>query len=226
MPYGYNGKILHLDLTDGKIEVEEPPEAFYRKYMGGSAMGMYYILQHTPAGVDPLSPENVLTVMASVVTGASISGQSRINVNARSPMSGGIGDSQAGGFFPAEFKFAGFDGLVITGKAPKWVYLTIMDGEAKLHDASHLLGKVTGEVDALLKQEVGDPKAQVMQVGPAAEKGVRYSAIVNMCNRMNGRTGMGLVMASKKLKAIVVRGKSKPSIANQKTLTELNRWGA
>src|SRR5512136_481127 len=225
MPYGYNGKILHIDLTSGNMEVESPPESFYRKYMGGSAMGMYYILKKTPVGVDPMSPENVLTVMASVVTGASISGQSRINVNAKSPMSGGIGDSQAGGFFPAEFKFAGFDGLVITGKSPKWVYLTILDGEAKLHDASHLLGKVTGEVDALLKQEVGDPKAQVMQVGPAAEKGVRYSAIVNMCNRMNGRTGMGLVMASKNLKAIVVRGRAKPAVADQKAMVALNRIG-
>src|SRR5512136_1231123 len=225
MPYGYNGKILHLDLTDGKIEVETPPEAFYRKYMGGSAMGMYYILQNTPAGVDPLSPGNVLTVMASVVTGASISGQSRINVNAKSPMSGGIGDSQAGGFFPAEFKFAGYDGLVIRGKAPKWVYLTIMDGEAKLHAASHLVGKVTGEVDALLKQEVGDPKAQVMQIGPAAEKGVRFSAIVNMCNRMNGRTGMGLVMASKNLKAIVVRGHEKPQVADPAALSALQKAG-
>src|SRR5512136_2693493 len=226
MPYGYHGKILHINLTTGKMEVEKPPESFHRKYMGGSAMAMNYILREVPKGADPLGPENVLTVFDSVVTGASISGQSRINVNAKSPMSGAIGDSQAGGFFPAEFKFAGYDGLVIRGKAPKWVYLTIMDGEAKLHDASHLLGKVTGEVDALLKQEVGDPKAEVMQVGPAAEKGVRFSAIVNMTNRMNGRTGMGLVMASKRLKAIVVRGKAKPAIANQKVLAELNRWGA
>jgi aldehyde:ferredoxin oxidoreductase len=225
MSFGYHGKILHVDLTTGRMEVEKPPESFYRKYMGGSAMALYYILREVPARADPLGPENLLTVFDSVVTGASISGQSRINVNAKSPMSGAIGDSQAGGFFPAEFKFAGFDGVVFRGKSPKWVYLTILNGEAELHDASHLLGKVTGEVDALLKQEAGDPKAQVMQVGPAAEKGVRFSCIVNMANRMNGRTGMGLVMASKKLKAIVVRGKAKPAIADQKALTELNRAG-
>ena len=225
MSFGYHGKILHVDLTTGRMEVEKPPESFYRKYMGGSAMALYYILREVPARADPLGPENLLTVFDSVVTGASISGQSRINVNAKSPMSGAIGDSQAGGFFPAEFKFAGFDGVIFSGKSPKWVYLTILNGEAELHDASHLLGKVTGEVDALLKQEAGDPKAQVMQVGPAAEKGVRFSCIVNMANRMNGRTGMGLVMASKKLKAIVVRGKAKPAIADQKALTELNRAG-
>lgn len=225
MPYGYHGKILHVDLTSGKIEIEEPPETFYRKYMGGSAMGMYYILHNTPPGADPLSPENVLTVMASVVTGASISGQSRINVNARSPMSGGIGDSQAGGFFPAEFKFAGFDGLVIQGKSPKPVYIKIFNGKPSLHDASHLWGKITGEVDALIKQEVGDPKAEIMQIGPAAEKGVRFSGIVNMCNRLNGRTGMGLVMASKNLKAIVVRGHNKPTVADPAVLSELNKAG-
>jgi aldehyde:ferredoxin oxidoreductase len=193
--------------------------------MGGSAMAMYYILKEVPKSADPLGPENVLTVFDSVVTGASISGQSRINVNAKSPMSGGIGDSQAGGFFPAEFKFAGYDGVVFRGRSPQWVYLTIIDGKPQLHAASHLLGKVTGEVDGLLKKEVGDERAQVMQIGPAAENGVRFSGIVNMANRMNGRTGMGLVMASKQLKAIVVRGKAKPAIADQSALSALNKAG-
>ena len=88
MPYGYNGKILHLDLTKRKLEVEEPPEEFYRKYMGGSAMGMYYILREMPANADPLSPDNILTLFTSVTTGAPISGQSRLNANAKSPVSG------------------------------------------------------------------------------------------------------------------------------------------
>jgi aldehyde:ferredoxin oxidoreductase len=225
MPNGYQGKILHVDLAQQSFEVEEPAEAFYRKYMGGSAMGMYYILKEMPAGIDPLAPENVLTFMVSVVTGASISGQSRINVNAKSPMSGAIGDSQAGGFFPAELKFAGFDGIVFKGRSPKPVYLAIINGVPSLHDASHLTGKFTGEVDEILKQEIGDSKAQVAQIGPGAENGVRFSCIVNMSNRMNGRTGMGLVMASKNLKAIVVRGKSKPKVADQKALVELNKAG-
>ncbi len=168
MPYGYHGKILHVNLTTGKMELETPPESFYRTYMGGSAMAMTYILREVPKGADPLGPHNLLTVFPSVVTGATIAGQSRINVNAKSPMSGAIGDSQAGGFFPAEFKFTGYDGIVFRGQSSKWVYLTIMDGKTELHDASHLLGKVTGEVDALLKQEVGDEKAEVMQVGPSA----------------------------------------------------------
>ncbi len=104
MPFGYTGKILHVDLTNRTLAVEEPPEAFYRKYMGGSAFGAYYILHEMPAGADPLGPDNVLTFMVSPTTGAPIAGQSRLMVNAKSPMSGAIGDSQAGGFVAAEMK--------------------------------------------------------------------------------------------------------------------------
>jgi aldehyde:ferredoxin oxidoreductase len=225
MPNGYTGKILHVNLTTGELSVEQPPESFYRKYLGGSAMGMYYILKEVPAGADPLGPENVLTLMDSVTTGAAISGQSRINANAKSPLTGAIGDSQAGGFFPAELKFAGFDGIVLRGKSPKPVYLSILDGEAKLHDAAHLMGKMTAEVEEILKAEIGDAKIQVLQMGPSAEKGVLFSSLVNMASRNNGRTGMGLVMASKNLKAVAVRGKEKPKLAHPARLTALNKAG-
>lgn len=225
MTFGYNGKILHIDLTTKKLETETPPEDFYRKYLGGSAMGMYYILRDTLAGIDPLAPENVLTFMTSVTTGVPVSGQSRININAKSPMSGAIGDSQGGGFFPAELKFAGFDGIVVRGRSPAPVYLSILDGKAELHDASHLVGKMTGEVDAVLKEEVGDPKAQVIQYGPGAEAGVLYSSILSMASRNNGRTGMGLVMASKNLKAIVVRGKGKVQVADPKGVSKISKLG-
>src|SRR5574339_833242 len=224
MPNGYNGKILHVDLTKGELTVEEPEEAFYRKYLGGSAMGMHYILREMSKGTDPLGPENILTLMTGVTTGAPISGQSRINANAKSPISGGIGDSQGGGFFPAELKFAGFDGIVIRGKSPKPVYLVIVDGQAELRDAAHLMGKKTGEVDDIIHSEV-DPKAEILQHGIGAEHGVLYSSLVSMSNRHNGRTGMGLVMASKNLKAVVVRGTKKMQIANPKALADLNKSG-
>jgi len=224
MPNGYNGKILHVDLTKGELSVEEPKEAFYRKYLGGSAMGMYYILRDMPKGADPLGPDNVLTLMAGVATGAPISGQSRLNANAKSPISGGIGDSQSGGFFPAELKFAGFDGIVVKGKSPKPVYLAIIDGKYELRDAAHLMGKKSGEVDDIIHKEV-DPKAEILQHGMGAENGVLFSSLVSMSNRHNGRTGMGLVMASKNLKAVVVRGTQKVKVADQKALTELNRFG-
>ncbi len=225
MPYGYHGRILHIDLTSGSLKVETPPESFYRMYMGGSAMGLYYILKHTPPKADPLGPENVLTLFTGVTTGAAISGQSRINANAKSPMSGGIGDGQGGGFFPAELKFAGFDGIVVKGRSPKPVYLFIKDGACELRDASHLMGKVTGEVDRILKDEIGDNRIEILQHGPGAENGVLFSSIVSMSSRHIGRTGMGAVMASKNLKAVVVRGTKKPAVFDNKALAALHRMG-
>jgi aldehyde:ferredoxin oxidoreductase len=225
MSYGYTGKILHVDLTTGSLVVEEPPEVFYRKYLGGQAMGLYYLLKEMPAGVDPLGPENILAITLSVVTGAPIAGQSRVMVNAKSPLTGAIGDAQAGGFWPAEAKFAGFDAFIIKGKADKPVYLWIHDGEAELRDAAHLWGKITGEAEAAIREELGDPKIEVMQIGPAGENLVKYACIINMSNRANGRTGMGAVMGSKNLKAIAVRGGSKPLLADKETLNELARLG-
>jgi len=226
MPNGYHGKILHVHLNDLNLEVETPSEEFYKMYMGGSALGMYYLLNNTPQNADPLGPENTLTLALSVLTGAPISGQSRLTAVAKSPLSGLVGDSQSGGFFPAELKFAGFDAIVIHGKAKKPVFLWINNGEAELRPAEHLWGKTTGEVDDILKDELDDSRIQVMQAGIAGENGVLFAAIMNMANRANGRTGMGAVMASKNLKAIAVRGKMRPSIADSKGLNELARWGA
>ncbi len=227
MPGESSGRILHVDLTTGALEVEHPPESFYRKYLGGSAMGLYYILREMKPGTDGLDPDNVLTVMDSLLTGAPIAGQSRVTVNARSPLTDGIGDSQAGGFFPAELRFAGFTGIVIRGRAPEPVYLWLHDGEAELRPAGHLWGRTTSEVDDLLKAELGDDKIEVAQVGPAGEKLVRLAAIMNMANRANGRTGMGAVMGSKNLKAIVARGTSKKlPLADAAGLNKLARWGS
>ncbi len=226
MPYGYSGKILHVDLTTGKLEVEEPGETFYRRYLGGSALGMHYALRLIPPGADPLGPENVLILSLGVTTGAAISGQSRVTATAKSPLSGAIGDAQAGGFWPAEARYAGFDAFVIRGRAEKPVYLWVQDGEAELRDASHLWGRTTGQVQAAIQEELGDPKIEVLQCGPAGERGVRFAALINMSNRANGRTGMGAVMGSKNLKAVAVRGHHKPEIADGEKLAALARWGA
>ena len=223
MLYGYAGKILHIDLTSGKISTEQPTEEFYKTYIGGSAMGTYYLFNNTPAGADPFGPQNTLAFMLSPTTGVSISGQSRMNVTAKSPLSGLIGDSQVGGFFPAEMKFSGFDGIVFTGKSPKPVYLWLHDGEAELRDASQLWGKVTGDVEKMIRVKLDDPKIQVAQIGPAGEKLARFAAIMNMCNRANGRTGMGAVMGSKNLKAIAVRGHQKVKTADPAAITTLAR---
>jgi aldehyde:ferredoxin oxidoreductase len=227
MPNGYTGNILHVDLTQGTLTVENPPESFYRKYLGGSAMGMYYLLRDLPAGADALGPNNIFTLMLSATTGAAISGQSRATVNAKSPLVDGIGDSQMGGFFPAEMKFAGFDGVVVTGRAEKPVYLWLNDGQAELRDAAHLWGHTTSQVDELLKAELGDDKIEIAQCGPAGEKLSRLAAVINMANRAAGRTGMGAVMGSKNLKAIVARGKSKRlPVTDAKTINTLAKRGA
>ncbi len=226
MAHGYHGKILHVDLTKGKLQVEEPDEAFYRKYLGGSALAMHYLLKDMPAKADPLGPDNILVIALSVVTGAGIAGQSRMTAAAKSPLTGAIGDSQGGGFFPAELKFAGFDALVIKGKSPKPVYIWIKDGQYELRDASHLWGLITGEAEHVIRKELDDGKIEVLQIGPAGEMGVRFAGIFSNSNRANGRTGMGAVMGSKNLKAVAVRGKNRPSIADKSRLNKLAKWGA
>ena len=205
--------VFHVDLTRGAIQTTTVPEDVYRKYPGGSALAAYLLMQHMPTGADALSPENVLVMAVSPLTGLAISGQSRMTACARSPLTGAIGDSQCGGFFPAEMRAAGADAFVFTGRATEPVYLWLHDGRAELRPATHLWGKVTGDVDTAVKHELGDDKVEIAQIGPAGENLVRFAAIMNMANRANGRTGLGAVMGSKHLKAVVVRGTTYPKPA-------------
>jgi len=225
MADGYAGRILHVDLTQGKLEEEHPKESFYRKYMGGSALGLYYALREIPPGADALSSENILVLAVGAGTGAPISGFSRMTATAKSPLTEAIGDSQCGGFFPAELKFSGFDAIVIKGRSERPVYLWLHDGKAELRPAEHIWGKVTGEVESIILDELGDHKAKIIQAGPSGELGVRFANLISMCNRANGRTGMGAVMGSKNLKAIAVRGTARPSLADKSTLLKLAKWG-
>lgn len=224
--YGFTGKILHVNLTTHTIEIEEPTEAFYRQYPGGSLLGLYYLWKYTPKGADPLGPENTLTLACSAPTGLPISGQSRATATCKSPSSGGVADSQAGGFWPAELKFAGFDAIVLRGASKTPVYLWVHDGQAELRDASHLWGKTTLTVDEALKEELGTAKVEIAQIGPAGEKLANFAAIMNMSNRAWGRTGVGAVMGSKKLKAIAVRGTQNVIPANKTAVTTLAKKGA
>jgi aldehyde:ferredoxin oxidoreductase len=223
----FTGRILHVNLTTGSVEIETPPESFYRTYLGGSAMGLYYILRDVPTGTDGLDPANVLTMMDSLLTGAPIAGQSRMTISARSPLTDGIGDSQGGGFFPAELRFAGFTGIVIKGRSPEPVYLWVHDGEAELRPAGHLWGTTTSQVTDLLKAELDDRRIEVAAIGPAGEKLSRLAAVMSMGNRANGRTGMGAVMGSKNLKAVAVRGTTrKVPLADAAAFGRLAKWGA
>lgn len=223
---GFTGKILHVDLDKRELTVEEPSAEFYRHYVGGSLMGLYYLWHNSPANIDALDPRNTLTFALSAPTGLPVSGQSRCTATCKSPTTGGVADSQAGGFWPAELKFAGYDAIVIKGAADSPVYLSIIEGEAQLHDASHLWGKTTLEVDEALKAELNDKKIEIAQIGPAGEKLSLFAAVMNMSNRAWGRTGIGAVMGSKKLKAIVVRGTRKVVPADKKAVSAFSKLGA
>ncbi len=226
MPNGYHGKILHVDLTHHKFKVEEPDDILYRKYMGGSAMGVHYLLKNTPPKIDPLDPRNTLCFFTSVITGAPISGLSRLTVTAKSPTSQLVGDSQSGGMFPVAFKGSGYDGIVITGRSEKPVYLWINSEKSELRDANHLLGRFTADVEDAIRAELGDDKVQIAQCGPAAENEVLFGSIITNANRANGRTGMGTIMASKNLKAVAVSGRIKTPFANPEGIKELAKEGA
>ena len=216
-----DASIFYVDLSAGTVRRESLPEAVYRRYPGGSALATYLLLKHTPPGVDPLGPDNALVFATSPLTGLAISGQSRMSAAARSPLTGGIGDSQCGGYFPAEMKAAGADAIVLQGQAPEPVYLWLKDGQAELRPARHLWGLPTAEAEALLTEELGDARIEVAQAGIAGENGVRFAAIMNMANRANGRTGLGAVMGAKRLKAVAVRGTKYPKPADGKAFKAL-----
>ncbi len=227
MPYGYHGKILRVDLTDRSIEIEERDALFYRRYFGGWNLIAYYLLRELPAGADPLGEENLLIFAPGVVTGAPVPGAGRHAVGAKSPLTGAFGEGDVGGFWGAELKRAGFDAVVVKGKAEKPVYLWIHDGEAEVRDAGHLWGKETLAVQGQLRRELGDKGIRVAQIGPAGEKLVRLACVLNDVSRAAGRPGLGAVMGAKRLKAIAVRGSAPgPELAERERVRSVARWMA
>lgn len=224
MPHGYNGKILRVDLSSGKIATEEFPENFYRQYLGGEGFIGYFLLKELPEGVDPLSPANKLIFAAGPLTGVPAGGCGRHSVGGKSPLTGGFGESDAGGYWGAELKMAGFDAVIVEGKAEKPVYLLIQDGQAVIKDARHLWGMKTLECQEAIREELGDPDMKVAQIGPAGEKLVRFANVANDLDAFAGRTGMGAVMGSKNLKAIACRGHQRVSLADPEAFKSLARW--
>jgi aldehyde:ferredoxin oxidoreductase len=222
--FGYWNKVLHVNLSDRTIRIEEPGDAFFRRYGGGRGIIAHYLLKHVPRGADPLGPDNILIFAAGVVTGAPVPGAGRHSVGAKSPLTGGFGESESGGFWGAELKRAGWDALVVHGVSPTPVYLWISDGAVEFRDAGRLWGRITGEVEEDILKELGDPRIRVAQIGPAGENLVRYACIANDLNEVAGRTGLGAVMGSKRLKAIAVRGKIPVKIADPKGLTAVAKW--
>ena len=222
--FGFWNKILHVNLGDRSTWVEEPGEAFFRRYVGGRGLIAHYLLEYVPKGADPLGPDNILVIAPGVVTGAPVPGAGRHSVGAKSPLNGRFGESESGGFWGAELKRAGWDAIVFHGVSPTPVYLWINDGAVEFRDATHLWGRITGDVEEAILEELGDRHIKVAQIGPAGENLVRYACIANDLKEVAGRTGMGAVMGSKRLKAIAVRGKIPVKIADQKALTAIAKW--
>jgi aldehyde:ferredoxin oxidoreductase len=166
----FAGKYLRVNLTEGTTAVEELPALAHRMYLGGAAMAASLLLQELKPGVDPLGPDNVMVISTCPLNGIPLSASSRFSVAAKSPLTGGYGEGEAGGFWGPELKAAGFDGIIVTGSAAAPAYLWIQDGQAELRDAPHLWGKLSGEVQELLLAET-DKHARIQQCGIAGERG-------------------------------------------------------
>lgn len=226
MNSGYHDAILVADLSTGRFETINPGAEFYRTYLGGSGIGAYFILKETGPNTDPLSAENVMVVAAGPATGAAVSGVSRCCVTSLSPLTGMIGDSQAGGSIGPMIKRAGFDAIVIRGRAAKLSSLIIDGVNISLADASSLAGRTAPEVLDILTAEHDGKNISIMQCGPAGEKLVRFAGIMADRNDAFGRAGMGAVMGSKNLRAIIVKAPGEVTFANPEGMKELARIAA
>ena len=223
MSEGFTGTILRVNLTTCRIEKQQHNEEFYRTYMGGGAFGTYFLLKETPGSLDALAAENVLTIAPGITTGAAVSGLSRCCITALSPETGAVGDSQTGGSIGPTIKRAGYDAIVITGKAKKASYLFVDDDDVQIRDADHLKGRTVLEAHDALTAELGRQGLSILQCGPAGEKMVRFACLLADLNDVAGRTGMGAVFGSKNLRAVVVRGKKRVGFADPDGLKKLAR---
>ncbi len=210
---GYVGLVARVNLSSNSVEICELDEEFAYRYLGGRGFCARILYDEIKQGVDPLSPENVLVFATGPLTGTSFPSSGRYHVGAKSPLTGGIGESNAGGFFGPYMKLAGFDALIVEGASQKPVYLLLESGRVKILPASALWGKTTYETQALLRQKHGS-NARVACIGPAGENGVLISCIICDAGRAAGRTGLGAVMGSKKLKAVVARGSRSVELAD------------
>ncbi|GAB4244107.1 MAG: aldehyde ferredoxin oxidoreductase family protein [Thermoleophilia bacterium] len=203
---GFGGRVLRVDLSTNTI-VSHPTEPdLARSFLGGRGLNVKRLWDEVPAHTDGLAPGNKVIFGVGPLVGSLFPGGSRFNVSSMSPQTGILGDSNAGGFFGPELKFAGYDQLIVEGRADRPVYLWIRDDRVELRDARELWGRDVTEATEAIRVELGDGDVQVATIGPAAENGVRFSGVFCNLVRAAARTGMGRVMASKNLKAIAVRG--------------------
>jgi len=223
MAGGYAGKIAFIDLTTGEIKAEPLDQDLARQYIGGHGLGVRVLYERQKKGIDPLGPENILGFTTGPLTGTKTPTGGRYMAVCKSPLTGGWGDANSGGYFGSELKAAGWDAVFVTGIAPTPQYLMITDEKIELKDASQLWGKDTVETDIAIQAAADDKKIRIACIGPASEKLSLISGIINDRGRAAARSGVGAVMGAKKLKAVAVRGTGKATVADREALDQLRK---
>jgi aldehyde:ferredoxin oxidoreductase len=211
---GYTGKILRINLTDKTVREEKLPPDVARAFIGGAGFGIKYLFDEVKAKVDALGPENKLIFAPGPFTGTGTPCASRMAVTSKSPLTGAVGMALSGGQFPTEMKYAGWDVIIVEGKADKPTYVTIKDDQVRFRDALHTWGTLTFDCQQIIKDELGDQNVRVCCIGPAGERLSKIACIVNE-RRAIGRKGLGAVMGSKNLKAIAIRGAGTVPVASE-----------
>jgi len=222
-PPDFSGNLLRVDLARETTRIERLPEEVIKKYLGGRGLGAKILFEELKPGIDPLGRENKLIFAAGPVTGAPFGGNSRYTVMAKSPLTGGWGESSGGGFLGAELRFAGLYAVVVENVAENPVYLSVKDDHAELRKAAHLWGKDPIETIQTVKREVGEQSARVACIGLGGENQVKYACVIADVRYAAGRCGMGAVMGSKKLKALAVRGTKQAPLADKETFLDLKK---
>jgi aldehyde:ferredoxin oxidoreductase len=218
---GYHGKFLEVDLTNKTTQDLPLSEDFCKAYIGGATMAAALVYDRVSPDTDPLAPENPMVMATGPFTGTPIPMVSRYAVGAISPLTGFWGESTSGGVFPFRLKGSGWDGIIVTGKADGPVYLYLKNGQAEIKDAAALWGKDSYETQKMIKEDLADTQVSVACIGPAGEKLIKYACIMNDKGRAAGRCGMGALMGSKNLKAVVVAGNRRPEVADSAKVGEL-----
>ena len=214
---GWVGRVLRVNLTEGDCSIEDLDPDMAEAFIGGRGLASKLLFDEIDPAIDPLSPENRLILATGPLTGTGAITGCRYMVVTKSPLTGAIACSNAGGYLGPELKFAGFDLIIFEGKSPEPVYLSIVDNEAEIRPAQHLWGKNTVQTEDIIRSEIGDAqkakKTQIASIGPAGENLVKMACVIN-AHRAAGRSGVGAVMGSKNLKAVTVQGTKRPVLAD------------
>lgn len=218
--FGITGKILRVNLSDSRVSEESPEEEVYQKFIGGAGLAAKYLMDEVPKGADPLGPENKLIFMNGAMCGTIAPSAGRYEVVTKSPHTGIFGRANSGGFWSPEVKRAGYDGIIFEGVSPHPVYLLIDDGKVEIKDAADLWGKGVWDTTAILKKEHGE-EFHIAAIGQGGENLVKYACVINDDHRAAGRCGVGAVMGSKRLKAIVAKGTKEIEVANKEVFEEV-----